>query len=137
MSARILVIGSTRSPGHGSGTGPWNSVVPPGAYIDAPVPERAEGPAARWLSKSCLVTRPAIPLPFSPAMFTPCSAAILRTRGDDLERRRPSKVSADASGGADDATVTRSGEGAPAGATDGATDAGAGAQRFALAADPA
>src|SRR5438132_3311250 len=43
---------------------------------------------------SCLVTRPAKPVPGMVAMSTWCSAAILRTRGVDLRRRRSSAVSA-------------------------------------------
>src|SRR5258708_4010931 len=41
---------------------------------------------------SCLVTRPAYPLPGIREMSTLCSAAILRTRGVDLVRRRCSAV---------------------------------------------
>src|SRR6185437_1788236 len=92
INARILDIGSTRSPAHGSGSGPWNSAAPPGACIDAPGLDT--GPLARCSSRSRLVTRPAMPLPLRPVMSTPCSAAILRTSGDDLERSLPSKESA-------------------------------------------
>src|SRR5437868_14226541 len=43
---------------------------------------------------SCLVTRPAKPVPGIVEMPTRCSAAILRTRGVDLRRRRSSAVPA-------------------------------------------
>src|SRR5213083_2558905 len=39
---------------------------------------------------SRLVTLPAMPLPCIPEISMPCSAAILRTSGDDLVRRRSS-----------------------------------------------
>src|SRR5262247_3110423 len=40
---------------------------------------------------SFLVTRPEIPVPVRPAISTPCSAAILRTTGEDLVRSRSSR----------------------------------------------
>jgi hypothetical protein len=39
---------------------------------------------------SCFVTRPAWPVPSTSARSTSCSAAILRTSGVDLRRRRSS-----------------------------------------------
>src|SRR6185312_14285602 len=118
--------------GHGSGIGPWNSAAPPGACMDAA--GRGAGPLARCSSRSRLVTRPAMPLPFRPVISTPCSAAILRTSGDDLERRRPSNESGVAleplplpwAGGALAAAVA-TGAATPAAATARAGDAAAGA----------
>src|SRR5207249_1465777 len=45
-------------------------------------------------SMSCLVTRPAKPVPGIVEMSTRCSAAILRTSGVDLRRNRSAAVSA-------------------------------------------
>jgi len=75
---------------------------------------------ARWASMSCLVTRPMRPEPFTWARSTPLSAAMRRTRGLDLVRRRPSRVSASGSGGGTGASgagagVTSALAGPPAG----------------------
>src|SRR5207237_10107307 len=47
-------------------------------------------PGSMKPSMSRLVTRPATPEPCSEAMFTPCSAAIFRTSGEDFVRTRSS-----------------------------------------------
>ena len=52
----------------------------------APVP-----PEAMYCSMSRLVTRPWMPVPCIAAISMPCSAAILRTSGEDLVRSRSSK----------------------------------------------
>src|SRR5256885_1589883 len=90
------VIGSTRSPGHDSGAGPCDS-VPEGACIEggtAMSGDAAPGlaPPARYGRRSFLVTRPAIPLPCMAVISRPCSAAILRTSGDERVRMRSSKL---------------------------------------------
>ena len=81
ISARILVIGSTTSPGHGSG-----------GRRDMRRRRRQRGhrrgaarrPTRGSCRRSRLVTRPAMPEPVMAAISTPCSAAMRRTRGDDL-----------------------------------------------------
>ena len=103
VSFRILLHGSTRSPGHGSTTGDGTSmsvVAPraPGARgaTGAPAPACAGvtvGAASRKVSTSFLVTRPAIPLPAMALMSRLCSAAILRTSGVLFRRKRSSAVS--------------------------------------------
>src|SRR5215217_8582956 len=81
---------------------------------------------------SLLVTRPLRPVPSSLEISTPCSCAILRTRGLDLVRRRSSGVAALPSwlvpvsaGGGVGAACCTGGRGAGAGGTD-ETGAGAG-----------
>src|SRR2546423_12968412 len=81
MSARILDIGSTTSPGRAPGGGRREA----GGAVAANPPESMKPRMSR------LVTRPATPVPCSDAMLTPCSAAILRTSGDDFVRTRSSK----------------------------------------------
>src|SRR2546423_14357175 len=87
MSARILDIGSTTSPGHASGRG--NACPPGGANRPGAAPV-AGAPDSMKPSMSRLVTRPATPEPCSDAMLTPCSAAIFLTSGDDFVRTRSS-----------------------------------------------
>src|SRR6266550_2951701 len=92
---RIFENGSTRSPGQGSTTG--CSTGPDGAGAGSREPGAVGGGAGTPRSMnprmSCFVTRPAKPLPGIVEMSTWCSAAILRTRGVDLRRRRSSAVS--------------------------------------------
>src|SRR5262249_5561977 len=88
------------------------------------------------------VTRPAIPEPLSALISIPCSAAIRRTSGEDLVRRRSSSelpfpcAAAGAAGGC----VGAEGGGAAAAGADGvgaaAAAAGAGAAGAATAALP-
>src|SRR5438128_5810018 len=94
---RIFENGSTRSPGQGSttgcSTGPTDGsgergAVPPGAVTGIGTPRSIKP------RMSCFVTRPAYPVPGMVVMSTWCSAAILRTSGVDLRRRRSSAVSA-------------------------------------------
>src|SRR5205814_1128481 len=87
MSARILDIGSTTSPGHAAGRG--NTCPPEGPNRPAAAPV-AGAPDSMKPSMSRLVTRPATPEPCSDAMLTPCSAAIFLTSGDDFVRTRSS-----------------------------------------------
>ena len=88
MSARILDIGSTRSPAHGSGIG---NRCPPGGPKRGPDGAAVAGPPDSMKpSMSRLVTRPATPDPCKAAMFTPCSAAIFLTSGEDFVRTRSS-----------------------------------------------
>src|SRR5438046_4038504 len=87
VSCRIFDIVSTVSPGHGSTTGPC-APGPVGACIEGRGAVAA--PDSRYCRMSLLVTLPAIPDPCIPAISTPCSAAIFRTSGDDLVRRRSS-----------------------------------------------
>src|SRR6185437_7319367 len=85
ISCRIFDMGSTRSPGHGSGSGPaCTAGCPPAARAGA------FGPDSRYSSSSRLVTRPETPLPCNALNSTPWSAAMRRTRGEDLVRRRSS-----------------------------------------------
>src|SRR2546423_7639091 len=87
MSARILDIGSTTSPGHGAGRG---NACPPGGTNRPGVAPVAGTPDSMRPSMSRLVTRPATPEPCSDAMLTLCSAAIFLTSGDDFVRTRSS-----------------------------------------------
>ena len=91
--------GSTRSPGQGSATG-WDRAAgqPGGSGPAARGPRRGRpaprgAPVSRKPRMSFLVTRPACPLPGTPAMSMPCSAAIFRTSGVDRRRSRSSAVS--------------------------------------------
>src|SRR6218665_3211733 len=99
VSLRILDMGSTTSPAHGVAAGPCESAGAWGAPGTAPENAGA-APAAgrdeRYASRSLRVTRPAMPLPVMAASSTPCSAAILRTSGDDLVRTRSSNEPAGA-----------------------------------------
>src|ERR1700674_4005019 len=105
---RITVICSTRSPSadftaEGTGAAGTAGVALPTAGDDAPVaPDGPAGAAVRCdpagapdsikLKMSFLVTRPLKPVPSRLAMSTPCSSAILRTRGLDLVRRNSSAL---------------------------------------------
>ena len=90
---RSFDIGSTRSPGHavavetasGAGAGVETAACSPllGTGIGAPL--------SRNPSRSRLVTRPAMPLPASCEISTPCSAAMRRTSGELFVRMRSSK----------------------------------------------
>ena len=53
---------------------------------------RSAGRPSRWPRMSCLVTRPAIPVPGISRMSTLCSAAILRTTGEERVCRSSSTV---------------------------------------------
>src|SRR5438128_469117 len=86
---RILENGSTRSPGQGSTAGARGWGLGAGAAGTA----AAVGARSMTPRMSCLVTRPAKPVPGMVEMSTRCSAAILRTSGVDLRRRRSSAVS--------------------------------------------
>src|SRR5213080_4960908 len=88
---RILENGSTRSPGQGSTAGAATAGAR-GWGLGAG--ETSDAPRSITPSMSCLVTRPAKPVPGIVEMSTRCSAAILRTSGVDLRRRRSSAVSA-------------------------------------------
>src|SRR5215831_18618401 len=85
ISERILDIGSTTSPGHGSGSGPCAT-----GALGAPTRGGAFAPDARKSRRSFFVTRPAMPLPLNALSSTPCSAAMRRTSGEDFVRRRSS-----------------------------------------------
>src|SRR3954466_12201293 len=85
ISARILVIGSTLWPGHGSGSGRAGC-----GRREAEGGVLAGPPDSMKPRMSRLVTRPATPDPWSDEILTPCSAAILRTSGEDLVRTRSS-----------------------------------------------
>src|SRR5438477_4149384 len=88
---RILENGSTRSPGHGATAG---AATAGARGWGLGVGETSDVPRSITPSMSCFVTRPAKPVPGIVEMSTRCSAAILRTRGVDLRRRRSSAVSA-------------------------------------------
>src|SRR5207245_8109376 len=90
---RIFENGSTRSPGQGSTTGCWTGPVGTGAGSREPGAVGAGTPRSMTPRMSCFVTRPAKPVPGMVEMSTRCSAAILRTSGVDLRRRRSSAVS--------------------------------------------
>src|SRR5215204_4151503 len=95
---RITLICSTRSPTPGFGIeAVGTSDVVAGAVARggsaAGVVVDRDGPDSIKLRMSFLVTRPLIPVPSSFEMSTPCSSAILRTRGLDLVRRRSSTLS--------------------------------------------
>src|SRR5580765_6839294 len=87
VSVRMRDMGSTTSPCHGSGSGPWCS-TPVGACMDGATRGAAAGGAPDSITcmMSRLVTRPAMPLPCRFEISMPCSAAILRTSGDDFVR---------------------------------------------------
>src|SRR6266480_4028060 len=87
---RILENGSTRSPGQGSTAGAATAGAR-GWGLGAG--ETSDAPRSITPSMSCLVTRPAKPVPGIVEMSTRCSAAILRTSGVDLRRKRSSAVS--------------------------------------------
>src|SRR5688500_14453416 len=92
VSLRIRDHGSTRSPSHGSTTGPGTTRTPSGLGGGGWVAGLgACGPAARNDRTSFLVTRPASPDPGSPVMPGLCAAAILRASGLDLVRRGSSR----------------------------------------------
>src|SRR5256712_8569029 len=92
---RILENGSTRSPGQGSTvgwtTGPVDGTGDGGRGTGAVA--GALAPVSMKPRMSCLVTRPANPVPGMVEMSSWCSAAILRTSGVDLRRNRSSAVS--------------------------------------------
>src|ERR1700704_3737682 len=106
VSFRMRDHGSTRSPGQGStvagagkeaGTRGGGEVTArsdpaPGATGSAP-PRFPASPPSMYPRMSFLVTRPARPVPETVLMSRLCSAAILRTSGVDLRRRRSSAVS--------------------------------------------
>src|SRR2546422_2292934 len=89
---RILENGSTRSPGQGSTvgwtTGPVDGTGDGGRGTGAVA--GALAPVSMKPRMSCLVTRPANPVPGMVEMSSWCSAAILRTSGVDLRRNRSS-----------------------------------------------
>src|SRR2546423_14703325 len=87
MSARIFDIGSTTSPGHGAGGG---RACEGGGRREERGADAAVPPDSMKPRMSLFVTRPATPDPCSDDMLTPCSAAILRTSGDDFVRTRSS-----------------------------------------------
>src|SRR6184192_245306 len=88
---RILENGSTRSPGQGSTAGAATAGARDWGLGTG---ETSDAPRSITPSMSSLVTRPAKPVPGIVEMSTRCSAAILRTSGVDLRRRRSSAVSA-------------------------------------------
>src|SRR5437764_6808782 len=88
---RILENGSTRSPGHGATAG---AATAGARGWGLGLGETSDGPRSITPSMSCFVTRPAKPVPGMVEISTWCSAAILRTSGVDLRRRRSSAVSA-------------------------------------------
>src|SRR5688572_30501765 len=93
VSLRIRAHGSPRSPSHGSTTGPGTTRTPSGLGGGGWLAGLGTfGPASRNDRTSFLVTRPASPDPGIPVMSRLCSAAILRTSGLDLVRRRSSRV---------------------------------------------
>src|SRR6476661_7237120 len=104
-----------------------------------PRPGRAPLSSACMMSR--LVTRPASPEPLSAAISIPCSAAILRTRGEDFVRSRPSNVEAAALAGAPAVEVALvaapAGDGACVGAADGCWAAEAGVVACELGGAPA
>src|SRR5580704_6201 len=87
ISARIFDIGSTTSPGQASGSGPSAATC---GTAGRPTTGGFAARLAIKPSMSRFVTRPAIPEPLNDPSSIPCSAAILRTRGDDLVRTRSS-----------------------------------------------
>src|SRR6266571_4250204 len=93
---RILENGSTRSPGQGSTagwtTGPVDGTGDGGRGAGAVA--GALAPVSMKPRMSCLVTRPANPVPGMVEMSSWCSAAILRTSGVERRRSRSSAVSA-------------------------------------------
>src|SRR5437899_3887446 len=93
---RILENGSTRSPGQGSTvgwtTGPVDGTGDGGRGTGAVA--GALAPVSMKPRMSCLVTRPANPVPGMVEMSSWCSAAILRTSGVERRRSRSSAVSA-------------------------------------------
>src|SRR5436305_6312464 len=91
---RILENGSTRSPGQGSTAG---AATAGARGWGLGTGETSDPPRSITPSMSCLVTRPAKPVPGIVEMSTRCSAAILRTSGVDLRRNRSSAVSAPSS----------------------------------------
>src|SRR5438309_5638429 len=90
---RIFENGSTRSPGQGSTAGCCTG--PDGAAAGRRVPGAvgAGAPCSMNPKMSCLVTRPANPVPGMAEISTRCSAAILRTSGVERLRSRSSAVS--------------------------------------------
>src|SRR5881396_2197784 len=92
---RILENGSTRSPGQGS-TGGWTTGPVDGTGDGGRGTGAIAGALAPVSMKprmSCLVTRPANPVPGMVEMSSWCSAAILRTSGVERRRNRSSAVS--------------------------------------------
>src|SRR6266568_3769951 len=122
---RILENGSTRSPGQGSPAGARGWGLGAGAAGTA----TAVGARSMTPRMSCLVTRPAKPVPGIVEMSTRCSAAILRTSGVDLRRKRSSAVSAPSPFGA----TGEEGRGAGAAAAGGTAPPGAAGARWAAA----
>src|SRR3989449_1291899 len=90
---RIFENGSTRSPGQGSTAGCCTG--PDGAAAGRRVPGAVGtgAPCSMNPKMSCLVTRPANPVPGMAEISTRCSAAILRTSGVERLRSRSSAVS--------------------------------------------
>jgi hypothetical protein len=113
VSRRMRSMGSTssfsRTGNSGCTTWLWNVSQNASAVTDAP-PAAAFGaglsccaagaffsaglpPFSMKAMMSCLVTRPAWPVPSTSAMSTLCSSAIRRTSGVDLRRKRSSALS--------------------------------------------
>ena len=92
VSARIFDIGSTLSPGHGSGAGPCCTAPRGRVHGRRERGARRRAPDAMYSSMSRLgdAARDAR-CPACAAISMPCSAAILRTSGEDLVRRRSSR----------------------------------------------
>src|SRR3989442_1434778 len=135
---RIFENGSTRSPGQGSTAGGCTGAD--GAAAGRRVPGAvgagagAGAPCSMNPKMSCLVTRPANPVPGMAEISTRCSAAILRTSGVERLRSRSSAVSPPSPLGAatGDAGVGRGTTGEPAaggGADFGGAGGGGGATR--------
>src|SRR5215475_7398193 len=89
---RILLIGSmvTRSPAANAGVGVVGGAAGATAGAGAGAPLRC----SMKLRMSSLVTRPPRPVPGISSRLTPCSRAMLRTRGDDRALPTASKVGA-------------------------------------------
>src|SRR5665213_2326989 len=119
---RILVIG-TSSPGSGAGFGAAEGAGTAANFVAG---------FSMWSRMSCLVMRPAEPVPGTCARSTLLSLAILRTSGDD-RNRSPAKAAAELCAGAAGALAAGGGAAASAAC---AAFAGAGAAAALPAAPP-